>query len=218
MPETTDVQPVAPSDPIETKPVLDYFKGKWGVSPSEYLFSAAGSSQVDFQDLMVNVAEQQALAIEQEVKPTATRIQKRTKRLKLCGDAMSELTKFKFKTESDKPNPPSEDECWISVATVKLVNELAGRKLIDKTAKKDKEDTKNPREVVGDETVRLYKDVVDSANQYLRTESDRLNNVQQLAMSRMETLVQGRDQNFSMAATLMNHVSEVRGSTIRYMG
>ena len=218
MTEMTDVEPVETTDQIETKPVLDYFQGKWGVTPAEYMFAAAGTSQVDFQDLMVSVTERQALAIEKEVKPETVRVQKRTKRLKVCGDGMSELTKFKFKTESDEPNPPSEDECWISVATVNLVNELAGRKLIDQTAQKDKKDTQNPRDVVGDEKVRLRKDVVDSANQYIRTESDRLNNVQQLAMSRLETLVQGRDQNFSTAATLMNHVSETRGSTIRAFG
>lgn len=198
-------EPVKTVELIETKPILNYFQGKWGITPSEYELKAVKQGdlalQVDFQDLMVNVTERQALAIEQEVKPTATRIKARTKRLKQCGDGMAELSEFSFKTESDKPNPQPEKAGKISVATADLVNALAGRTIL-----------------TASDNAMPYKKDVDSANQYLKTESDRLNNEQQLAMSRMETLVQGRDQNFSTAATLMNHVSESRGSTIRSMG
>lgn len=201
MTEMTDVEPVETTDQITAKPVLDYFQGKWGVTPVEYLFDSAGANQVDFQDLMVSVTERQALAIEKEVKPESVRVQKRTKRLKVCGDGMAELTAFKFKTESDEPNPAATNPGKISEETAALVEELAGRKILTAGSQ-----------------VSPHKDEVDSANQYIRTESDRLNNVQQLAMSRLETLVQGRDQNFSTAATLMNHVSETRGSTIRAFG
>ena len=121
MTEMTDVEPVETTDQIETKPVLDYFQGKWGVTPAEYMFAAAGTSQVDFQDLMVSVTERQALAIEQEVKPESVRVQKRTKRLKVCGDGMAELTAFKFKTESDEPNPAATNPGKISEETAALV-------------------------------------------------------------------------------------------------
>ena len=175
------------------------FESRWNVKMYEYEMLVDGArKKVDFQDMMVNIAENQALAIEEEVKPESVRIQKRTARLKVCGDAMAQLAEFKFNTK-DNANPDSDNSCKISQATHDILIELGG-----------------PDLPVG--TNKIKKAAADSGNQYLKSESDKLNNDQQLAMSRMETLVQGRDQNFNMASTLMQHVSEVRGSTIKSMG
>ena len=177
------------------------FNERWNISMLEYEMLVDGKRQmVDFQDLMVNVAENQALAIEQEVQPEATRIQKRTNRLKIVGDAMAELSAFKFDTK-DNSNPSASGK--ITQPTQDILNELTNSTW--------------GRGYAGN-SVTLYKSEVDSGNQYLKSESDKLNNDQQLAMSRLESLVQGRDQNFNMASTLMQHVSEARGSTIKSMG
>ena len=175
------------------------FDERWNIRMYEYEMLVDGKrTKVDFQDLMVNVAENQALAIEQEVGPESVRIQKRTARLKVCGDAMAELAAFKFDTK-ESSNPDSEEACKISQATHDLLLELGG-----------------PDLPVGE--TKIKKADADSGNQYLKSESDKLNNDQQLAMSRMESLVQGRDQNFNMASTLMQHVGDTRGSTIKSMG
>lgn len=176
------------------------FNERWNISMLEYEMLVDGKRQmVDFQDLMVNVAENQALAIEEEVKPESVRIQKRTNRLKIIGDAMAELSAFKFNTK-DSSNPSA--SAYVSKSTWSMLTELTGSNWGTDY----------------DKTVSRTKAQVDSGNQYLKSESDKLNNDQQLAMSRMETLVQGRDQNFNMASTLMQHVSDARSSTIKSMG
>lgn len=182
------------------------FNERWNISMLEYEMLVDGKrTKVDFQDLMVNVAENQALAIEQEVQPEATRIQKRTNRLKIVGDAMAELSAFKFDTK-DNSNPSASAK--ITKQTWDMLTELSG------SAWGTWESWYN----VNGQSVSRTKAQVDSGNQYLKSESDKLNNDQQLAMSRLESLVQGRDQNFNMASTLMQHVSEARGSTIKSMG
>lgn len=176
------------------------FEERWNISVVEYQMPVDGkNTKVDFQDLMVNVAENQALAIEQEVQPQAIRVKKRTERLKVCGDAMAELSVFKFDTKDDS-NPQSKNSSKISEATAKILRELTG----------------NPWSASS--STKLYKSDVDSGNQFLKSESDKLNNQQQLSMSRLESLVQSRDQNFNMASTLMTHVSETRGNTIKSFG
>ena len=176
------------------------FEERWNISVVEYQMPVDGkNTKVDFQDLMVNVAENQALAIEQEVQPQAIRVKKRTERLKVCGDAMAELSVFKFDTKDDS-NPQSKNSSKISDATAKILKELTG----------------NPWSASS--STKLYKSDVDSGNQFLKSESDKLNNQQQLSMSRLESLVQSRDQNFNMASTLMTHVSETRGNTIKSFG
>lgn len=179
------------------------FEERWNVSMTEYRMTVNGKLEtIDFQDLMVNVAENQALAIEKEVAPQAQRIKKRTARLKICGDAMAELAAFKFDTKNNS-NPSANGD--ISDATQKILSELIGSNWGGPLARPGK-------------SVSRSKSDVDSGNQFLKSESDKLNNEQQLAMSRMETLVQSRDQNFNMASTLMTHVGETRGSTIKSMG
>lgn len=176
------------------------FEERWNISVVEYQMPVDGkNTKVDFQDLMVNVAENQALAIEHEVQPQAIRVKKRTERLKVCGDAMAELSVFKFDTKDDS-NPQSKNSSKISDATAKILRELTG----------------NPWSASS--STKLYKSDVDSGNQFLKSESDKLNNQQQLSMSRLESLVQSRDQNFNMASTLMTHVSETRGNTIKSFG
>lgn len=179
------------------------FEERWGISIVEYQMPVEGkTSKVDFQDLMVNVAENQAVAIENEVQPQAIRIKKRTERLKICGDAMAELAAFKFDTK-EKSNPSANGD--ISDATQKILSELIGSNWGGALAKSGKQ-------------VSRSKSDVDSGNQYLKSESDKLNNQQQLSMSRLESLVQSRDQNFNTASTLMTHVGETRGNTIKSMG
>lgn len=176
------------------------FEERWNISVVEYQMPVDGkNTKVDFQDLMVNVAENQALAIEQEVQPQAIRVKKRTERLKVCGDAMAELSVFKFDTKDDS-NPLSKNSSKISDATAKILTELTGNKWSASSS------------------ATLHKSDVDSGNQFLKSESDKLNNQQQLSMSRLESLVQSRDQNFNMASTLMTHVSETRGNTIKSFG
>lgn len=177
------------------------FEERWNISVVEYQMPVDGkNTKVDFQDLMVNVAENQALAIEQEVQPQAIRVKKRTERLKICGDAMAEISVFKFDTK-DSANPMSTNTGKISEATAKILTELTGTKWVSSTG-----------------GAQISKASADSANQYLKSESDKLNNQQQLSMSRLESLVQSRDQNFNMASTLMTHVSETRGNTIKSFG
>ena len=168
----------------------------WGITPMEYTVTGVEGS-LDFQDLMVAVSEQRAAAVEQEVNPLATRIKSRNTRLSTLGTALSALAKLEFDTSKDA-NPTSSTVTSFTDAEKALMVELgawpSGQAQTNATWKKE---------------------YCDSAKQKVQTEIDRLNNLAQMDMTRMQGLVDHRDQSFNTATTMMQHISETRGTTIK---
>lgn len=171
-------------------------ENRWNIKPVDYRVSGVEGT-VDFQDLMVFVSEQRATAAELEVNPLAARIRARNARLEDLGKALSQLSAFQFDTSSSA-NPESTNSCKFSYAS--LLTELNGGSSL-----------------ISDGDSKRKKDVVDKATQLVKTEIDKLNNDSQLDMTRMQSLVDHRDQSFNIATTLMQHVSDSRGTAIKGM-
>ena len=182
---------------------------RWSITPVEYEMTvkdAGGVSKnvrVDYQDLMVNVAEQRATLLEDEVAPLAKRVKARNQKLENIGFALSQLSSVSAQFNSEKPNPEVSNVTFDpkTTAIIAEVYKNAGMSA--------------PSSLTTTSAHTVKKAEVDEATQKLKTWSERLNNDSQLNMSRMQQLVDGRDQSFNIATTMMNHISEARGFTIK---
>lgn len=161
---------------------------RWGITASEYTIDG---KQVDLQDLMVDVSKNRAVAVEGEVEPLSTRIRERNARLEALGEALSEMTQIQAAfDEDDGPGTLSGE---ISAETREI---LAGYGYTF-------------------DANRLAKSTVEGAIQRLKSEIDGLNNESQLDMSRLQQLVDRRDESYSTATNLMTAISDTRANLIR---
>ena len=164
----------------------------WGnVSFNDYLFNA---KRVDFQDLMVLVAEKRALAVESEVTPMSVRMRARNTDLDLLGQCLAELTAAQATLDGEaKGTDPSKYIFSISVKNRVRLLTGGARTLSDNATKQDLE-----------YFIQLVKSKIDS-----------LNNASQTDMSRIQSLVDRRDESFSTATNLMTSISDTRSNLIR---
>ncbi len=166
----------------------------WGIVANDY---ATDGKQVDFQDLLVNLAKKRAATVEGEIKPLSTRIRARNSLMDDLGSALSVLsnaqTKFKNDDGGDK-----ETDITFSAA------EAAALAACGKT---------------GDQAAagshKISKAHVEEYVQAVKSKIDSCNNQSQSDMSRLQSLVDKRDQSFSTATDLMTHVSDTRGTLIQ---
>ena len=161
----------------------------WGVGFYDYQI---GTKQVDFQDLMVAVAENRAVAVEGEVNPLTTRIKTRNKDLEILGTALSELTAASATLKSDAAGGDHSSYTF-SDAVKTRVKKLTGYKLDDDETKK----------------------WLEYFTQRVKSKIDGLNNESQTDMSRLQSLVDRRDESYSTATNLMTAVSDTRANLIR---
>lgn len=169
---------------------------KWNIRPVEYVMTKDGKSEaVDFQDLMVKIAEQSALVVEQEIQPQSVRIRKRNDKLVSYGRALSDLAAFSAKFDTgEKDDTKSSD---VSQDLANAVSELLGWTW---TVGKNQPHSKSQ---------------VDQATQIIKTQVDKLNNESQASMTRLQGLVGHRDKRFELATSQMTHISDVRGNLIK---
>ena len=189
---------------ITTVPLVgESVSHRWNVTAVEY---DAGGGRVDFQDLLVSVAEQRAFEIEGEIEPLAVRVQSNNRRLEKMGKVLAELSSCstKYDTEDD-PNPsqtikPSND--FIDVARDLHFHHGNG----------------GSSSWSYGSSYSFYKADCDEATQLVETEEDRLNNQSSLDTSRLQSIVSYRDQTFQTASSLMTDVNDTRSRTIQNMG
>ena len=186
------------ADSIQSLPVLrngtDEFKARWGATVYDY---ALNSVQVDFQDLMVAISEHRATAVEGEVEPLSTRIRKRNQDLSDLGELLADLS--------------AQQATYDSNATGSTTS---GHELSDKS-----------RDTAGRllgwgiayEHRYLWKSYTEMFIQKTKSKIDTLNNESQTDMTRLQSLVDRRDESFNTATTLMTSVSDTRSNAIRNM-
>ena len=164
----------------------------WGnVSFNDYLFSG---KRVDFQDLMVMVAEKRAVAVESEVTPMSVRMRARNSDLDLLGQCLAELTAAQATLPS---NAKGDDKC-----SYNFTSEVTKRvKLL----------TADGKELKNNAT----KESIEFFIQMVKSKIDSLNNASQTDMSRIQSLVDRRDESFSTATNLMTSISDTRSNLIR---
>lgn len=160
----------------------------WGVKFYDYEF---GGKSMDFQDLMVAVAEKRAVAVEGEVAPMATRIEDRNAFLEDLGSALADLTAAEATLPSDADG---DTKCsWSLDENTKDTCERAyGYRPSDNDSKK----------------------WLEYHIQMVKSKIDALNNAAQTDMSRLQSLVDRRDESYTTASTLMSAVSDTRANLI----
>ena len=164
----------------------------WGVSFSDYKING---KHVDFQDLMIAISEKRAVTVEGEVVPLTTRIKQRNQDLDDLGEALADLTAQQATYASD-----AEGSTKSSHALSDKTRDTCGRLLgwwIDYTDRY------------------LWKSYTEMFIQKCKSKIDGLNNRAQTDMTRLQQLVDRRDESFSTASSLMTSVSDTRGNLIR---
>ena len=173
---------------IENVQVAENLTAMWGVNAYEYKMSG---KQVDFQDLMIAVSERRATSVEGEVQPLTTRIRARNAWLDELGEALSDLTRLQAAFKSDDAGDTQRET--MNDKTYETIYKLQGSY----------------------PTKKEYKMWVEYYIQLVKTEIDGQNNQSQTDMSRLQSLVDRRDESYSTATNLMTEISDTRSNLIR---
>ena len=174
---------------IENVKVAENLTALWGIDAYEYKVSG---NQVDFQDLMIAISEKRAVAVEGEVQPLTTRVRARNKDLELLGKSLAELTAAQATLKSDATGNDRSSYTFSDDVKTR-VKDLTGTNL-------DNNETKKWLEYF---------------IQRVKSKIDGLNNESQTDMSRLQSLVDRRDESYSTATNLMTNVSDTRSNLIR---
>jgi len=160
----------------------------WGVSFSDYKVSG---TPVDFQDLMIAVAERRAVIVEGEVTPLTGRVKQRNAALDALGQALADLSGVQAQFKNDDSGGTTRGS--VSATTVSTITRYLNKTMPNPPSKSQTE---------------YY-------IQLVKSKIDGLNNGSQTDMARLQSLVDRRDESFSTATTLMSSVSDTRGNLIR---
>ena len=160
----------------------------WGATFGDYFY---GTAKTDFQDLMVGIAANRATSVEGEVMPLTTRIKNRNAYLEELGEALADLTRLQTAFKSDDPGDKQRET--MKDSTYNTIYKLQGTY----------------------PTKKEYKQWVEYYLKLVKNKIDALNNEGQKDMTRLQSLVDRRDEAFSTASTLMSSISDTRGNLIR---
>ena len=166
----------------------------WGIEANDYKIDG---KQVDFQDILVNISKKRAVAVEGEIVPLSARIRSRNALMDVLGEALSVLSGAQAAFSSDDSGSKT-TSVSLSANTVKALkacgkNYNAGTESLSKSKV--------------EELVQLVKSKIDSCNNQSQTD-----------MTRLQSLVDRRDQSFTSATELMTNVSDTRGNLISNIG
>lgn len=186
---------------IETDIVTSPSLGRWGaeVYGAEYVING---QKVDFQDLMVAVTTHRASVVEGEVQPVSARMTARNKRLEKLGNALSDLSGVEAGFASDdgggKWSSQLDPKRYLSPDTCTVLDSIE----TGLYASGDKAITKSNCE---------------KAIQLVKTQIDKLNNEASSDMTRLQSLVDRRDESYSTATSLMQAIGDCRSSLVKNM-
>ena len=174
----------------------------WGVSFSEYQIDG---QQVDFQDLMVWVSEKRAITVESEVTPLTSRVTIRNKNLDRAGSLLAIFTKAQAQFANDAKGTDQTRIDGITEDQFGILKEAYKRRGGD------------PPGTISDSWANddWSKSSIEGMIQALKSMIDGMNNEAQKDMSRLQSLVDRRDESYSTATNLMNAVSDTRSNLIR---
>lgn len=162
----------------------------WGASFGEYTRNGAS---IDFQDIMIVISENRATKVEDEVKPLSTRITNRNKKLEDLGNVLADLTKLQAQFNSDSKG--TDRKGYLQQTSKDLLLEIFGS--LDWS------------------DLHMTKYEVEEWLQKVKSKIDALNNEAQKDMTRLQSLVDRRDEAFSTASDLMSKISDTRSNLIR---
>ena len=185
---------------IENVKVAENLTALWGVNAYEYKVSG---NQVDFQDLMIAVSERRATSVEGEVQPLTTRIRARNKELEILGSLLAKFTQTQAKYDSNSTGDSRAAVEGITQDEIPLASEAYRRK------------GGTPDSSLSWWNSNWTKASVEGMISMLKNMIDSRNNESQTDMTRLQSLVDRRDESYSTATNLMTSVSDTRSNLIR---
>jgi hypothetical protein len=197
-------------------------EARWGVKAGDYNVTLnSKTDMMDFQDLMVKFSKNRAVAVEGEVEPLTVRINQRNKRLDELGEVLSELTKIQTEFESDDTGD-RDMHSWMSNKTGQVLESLGYTPSYyakESDRPKDNEERADFYKVGwnGDNSYSANKKTIEGMLSRVKSEIDGLNNEAQTDMTRLQSLVDRRDESYSTATNLMTSISDTRSNVIRNM-
>ena len=197
-------------------------ENRWGVKAGDYNVTFnSQTDMMDFQDLLVKFSKNRAVAVEGEVEPLTVRINQRNKRLDELGEVLSELTKIQTEFESDDTGD-RDMHSWMSNKTGSVLESLGYSPSYyakESDRPKDNEERADFYKVGwnGDNQYSANKKTIEGMLSRVKSEIDALNNEAQTDMTRLQSLIDRRDESYSTATNLMTSVSDTRSNVIRNM-
>ena len=169
--------------------------GTLGISAYDY---RRNDEQVDLQDLLTDVTVGRARAVEAEIKPLSDIMRHRNKKLDQYGELLAKLNKVQtsFKA-ADEKEPDKKTIVPLTSDEMKLLEEISHRTVI----------SQYPSKPETEEYIQLVKSAIDGMSN--RTQTD---------MTRLQALVEKRDQTYTKAAEFLKDIVDSRSKAITAMG
>ena len=183
----------------------DRFASQWGVQVYCYSYM---NEHLDLQNLLVAVTQNRAAKIELEVQPLQDIITRRNTRLDHYGAVLQTLTELQAKFTGDATSGETVPIGGVLKNPGFTVDDYWA--ILDELGYGD-----DPKK--GTTEIGFTKYQVEGAVTRCKNEIDKMNNDSQRDMTRLQALVDRRDESFSAATSLMTSVSETRDSTLKSM-
>ena len=179
----------------------EHFTDEWGVKVYDYKYLGV---KVDLQDLLVTITQHRATSIENEVMPLQEIISRRNRRLERYGAVLQKLT------EVQATYTGQDDDVKSHAVNI-------GGVLTDDFTEADFWATLKEIGYSGDPGLELTlaKSQVEGAVARCKNDIDEMNNDSQRDMTRLQSLVDRRDESYSAATSLMTSVSDTRSGLIK---
>ena len=145
---------------------------------------------------MVEISENRAVVVEAEVAPLASRISQRNSKLDSLGVTLADLTKLQAAFDSEAKG--TDRSASLKQSSYETLQEVFGNQ-VDFT------------------DLRMMKSEVEYWLQMVKSKIDSLNNAAEKDMTRLESLVDRRDEAYSTASDLMSELSDTRSTAIGNM-
>lgn len=180
------------------------FGTNWGVRVYDYAYQ---KTRTDLQDLLVLITQNRAASIEQEILPLQDIISRRNTRIERYGAVLQKLTELQTKYAAEKATGNE---------TVPLGPIIAGDFTLEEFWN-IMADLGCPAGGDGSlsYTLALSKPEAEGAVARCKNKIDEMNNDSQRDMTRLQAIVDRRDESFSAATNLMTSVSDTRSSLIK---
>ena len=177
----------------------------WGLSALDYVYTDYDRAtarfnklNVDFQTLMICVGARRAAVVENEIRPMSTRMRTRNNYLSDLSGILAALTTVQSGFSGDDSGS-KEAEVTLTDAQYAIFNAINGAS-----------------GMVYKKSGKYYttKAKCEGAVQSVKGEMDKENNASQTDMTRLQSLVDSRDDSYSTTTNLMSAISDTRSNLI----
>lgn len=168
--------------------------GLFGIAANDYY---RDGERVDLQDLLTGIAVVRANAVENQIKPFSAMMRNRNRQLDEYGELLAKLNKIETSFKEDDEGGARSSITFSKKEAEQLTNlGVAGCN-----------SGYAPTRAETQEMLQLVKSAMDG-----------LNNRAQMDMTRLQGLVEKRDQSFTKAAELLKDVSDSRNKLMAALG